>query len=68
LLSTCSGVRKVRDNLRWWFLERLTRGPEQEVRLALPDQHGEVVQTALLALPDLAHLHLDVRSSERTNA
>jgi len=61
-------VRKVRDNLRWWFLERLTRGPEQEVRLALPDQHGEVVQTALLALPDLAHLHLDVRSSERTNA
>ncbi len=61
-------MRKVRDNLRWWFLERLTRGPEQEVRLALPDQHGEVVQTALLALPDLAHLHLDVRSSERTNA
>jgi hypothetical protein len=51
----------VRDNLRWWLLERLTRGAEQEVRFALPEHHGEVLQTALLALPDLAHLHLDVR-------
>ena len=51
----------MRDNLRWWLLERLTRGSEQEVRLALPEHHGEVLQTALLALPDLAHLHLDVR-------
>lgn len=59
---------QVRDNLRWWFLERLTRGQEQEVHFGLPELHGEILQTTLLALPDLAHLHLDVSPPLRRNS